>query len=867
MSDVDTTDRLMAMLESARELNVRAQWQRAENAYVGLLRRLDRLPPAPSRRVHETWTTLRVRALLGLSTCVFARTGSLEDALEICDRASVAVGEGKVPSLSGAVLGQRSVLLHRGGRPKDALELATRALLTLDGTHHRDVGTVLLNRGNVHVELSRFDDALADYEAAHEHFSGLGHPVLVAIARHNIGWVRHVQGDLPGALQAMSEAASAAPEWDDGISMLGRAEVLFEAGLWEESEQVLAEAIPRLAASRYRLDRAEAEFYRARCLLGLRDFAEARRVAGIARRRFERAGHVPRAILARVLEHQAELTQVRAGLAPSRALARRRANEAIELAQRGALGGAVMGYDPGAAARIIAAHWAIVAGDHDEGSRVLAALPRTLRGAPLTLRLQHLAVLAELSFASGRREDGLRAVRRGFRLLAEHRSRLGTAESVAAAAVHGVQLHWVDRGAALASGSPAALFDAMERARATFAGPGRVTPPADAEAAELLTQARALLVQARELPENGAAREQREDLTRRARRLQERVRERSWRQSGDSAAVRAATAREVNAALRSSATGAVVANFVSSGGLVRAVRLDGARPELLTLGTTQEIAERVRRARADMDVLSNALIPVVMRSAASGSLARALDWLDETLIAPLRADGPLHLTVRDILLAIPWSALPSRRGLRTWVNSWVDHQPDSSRSPSDDVLVIAGPDLRASTEEAELVAAAWGEARLLVGADATCEKTLAALSSARIIHLAAHGTHESENPLFSSLRLADGPLFAYELDGVDLRGAIVVLSACEAGLSTVRIGGESLGLTSVLLRLGARAVIASVAALRDDVAARVMPALHAELRAGAKPGEALARAIVDEPDAVPLVCFGPLVIDAGQGHR
>ncbi len=130
-----------------------------------------------------------------------------------------------------------------------------------------------------------------------------------------------------------------------------------------------------------------------------------------------------------------------------------------------------------------------------------------------------------------------------------------------------------------------------------------------------------------------------------------------------------------------------------------------------------------------------------------------------------------------------------------------------------------------------------------------------------VVHLAAHGTHETDNPLFSSLRLADGPLFAHELDGTDLHGVVVVLSACEVGLSTPRIGGESLGLTSVLLRLGARAVIASVAPLRDDVvAARVMPSLHAELRDGAMPGTALARAVADEPEPVPLVCFGPLAL-------
>ncbi len=157
---------------------------------------------------------------------------------------------------------------------------------------------------------------------------------------------------------------------------------------------------------------------------------------------------------------------------------------------------------------------------------------------------------------------------------------------------------------------------------------------------------------------------------------------------------------------------------------------------------------------------------------------------------------------------------------------------------TDEALVIVGPGLRFSGAEAKLVASVWEGAEALAGEEATCEAVVDGLRTAGVVHLAAHGTHETDNPLFSSLRLADGPLFAHELDGTDLHGVVVVLSACEVGLSTPRIGGESLGLTSVLLRLGARAVIASVAPLRDDVAARVMPSLPAELRDGAMPGTA-----------------------------
>ncbi|MNW57624.1 CHAT domain protein [compost metagenome] len=249
-----------------------------------------------------------------------------------------------------------------------------------------------------------------------------------------------------------------------------------------------------------------------------------------------------------------------------------------------------------------------------------------------------------------------------------------------------------------------------------------------------------------------------------------------------------------------------------------------------------------------------------MRAAARASLERGLAWLDRELLAPIDAQGDLHVAARDLLLAVPWSSLPSRVGRRTWVNSWIDLQEAAPVPADPDVVVVAGPGLRAAEAEAEAVAGAWGSATLLSGEDATCAATIERLPGAGVVHLATHGKHETDNPLFSSLRLADGPLFAHELDGVDLRGAVVVLSACEAGLSSVRIGGEPLGLTSVLLRLGARAVVASVAPLRDDVAARVMPEFHGELRAGATPGEALATAVASEDEPVPLVCFGPLAL-------
>jgi CHAT domain-containing protein len=74
--------------------------------------------------------------------------------------------------------------------------------------------------------------------------------------------------------------------------------------------------------------------------------------------------------------------------------------------------------------------------------------------------------------------------------------------------------------------------------------------------------------------------------------------------------------------------------------------------------------------------------------------------------------------------------------------------------------------------------------------------------------VAAHGVHQPENPLFSSIRMVDGPVFAHELEQAARAPEHVVLSACEVGLATIRPGDEPLGLASVLLHLGTRSVVA-----------------------------------------------------------
>ncbi|MFJ3403491.1 CHAT domain-containing protein [Promicromonospora sp. NPDC090134] len=723
-------------------------------------------------------------------------------------------------------------------------------------TDHRDLATIYLNIGSVHSELGAFGDALQAYEAAHEHAVTLGNARFVSWSLYSLGYAQYTLGNLPGALESMERAVGHAFDWDDGIPELGRAEVLFESGLLVDAEQLLATAAERLSQAALRLEHAEAEWFRARALMGLLRFDDARAQAAQARRRFERGGQWSMAALARVLELEASLTEaVRNPGGPSRGATRRGAREAMVVAEAGDAAGPTLGYHPGHAARLVAARWLVLAGDLDAARDVLADLPRGMVSAPLTMRVQHYTVQAELAFATDDRARGLRAVRAGLGLLADHRSRLGSVESVTAAAAHGVDLTRVDVEAAVRTGRPAVLFDALERGRATFAGTGRVTPPDDPEAAALLTEARGLLARAREL--GAGESKERERLTRRAGRIQGEVRERSWRHAGNAGAVqRPVTAREVRGVLAAGNNGSVVASFLVIDDVLRCVRVDAAGVTTVDIGPADDVIERVRRLSADFAMAANDLIPAPLRAAATASLARNLKALDTVLLAPLHADGDLYVVAREPLLSVPWAALPSRSGLRTSVNSYVARGRTHARPTGErKLLAAAGPGVRHGATEARAVGEQWPGATVLTGKDAVTEQVRTALATHDVVHLATHGQHDADNPLFASIELADGPLFAHELDGTPLPGSVVILSSCEVGGSSQVLGGELLGLTSVLLRLGARAVIASVAKLSDELAARVMPRLHAHLRESDDPEAALAAALRDVAEPVPLVCF------------
>jgi hypothetical protein len=244
-------------------------------------------------------------------------------------------------------------------------------------------------------------------------------------------------------------------------------------------------------------------------------------------------------------------------------------------------------------------------------------------------------------------------------------------------------------------------------------------------------------------------------------------------------------------------------------------------------------------------------------------LASRLGHLDALLVAPLAdlvGDRRLVLTPSGVLAGVPWGLLPGLHGRPVTVarsaTSWLQRRVSPLRLRT--AGFVAGP--RVARAAAEVLAAAqrWDAPEVLVGESATAVAVTDLAARVDVLHVSAHGRHSAENPLFSGVELVDGPWFGYDIDQLTEVPEVVLLSACEVGRSQVRFGEELVGMTTAWLHAGARWVIASAAAVHDDVAHDVLVAVHRGLDAGQDPASALAAALPAVTDAAPpapFVCF------------
>jgi tetratricopeptide (TPR) repeat protein len=746
--------------------------------------------------------------------------------------------------------GQRALIHFRGGRFAEALaefDAAARTFTRLPGL---DRCRLLINRGALYVEMGDLRSARADLTTCVTLARELGLALVERIAVHNLGCLEFIAGDLPLALRTMDEGMELDGETQAGIAFLDRARVLLAAGLHAEADDTLAAAARQLSRDRCWQDVGEVELTRAESALLAGDVPAARRLAARARDRFRRHGNAR-------WRRNAELVLLQADATAGRP-AGRLVPPALRLAEEFSADGFGL---QARTARLLAAENLQRLGRLTEAAELSAQAGAARAADPVSLRLHTRYVRARLDFATGRATAGHRQLRAGLADLAGYQAHFGSIDLQTASAVHGRRLAELDLEVALRGGRPLSVLSAVERSRAVSGRLRAVRPPPDDEVADKLAELRQILdvVASMQAARGSGAVSELSERRRRAAELQRELRARSWQAGGSGEAVRPVGWSDVQARLGAEDTALVC--YVEAGGAIHAVISDGAAPVLRALADADEVAESVRRMRADLDVLANGYLSGGMLAAIRSSLSRSLDRLDRLLVRSLRlSDRRLVVLPTGGLGALAWGSLPSLAGRPVVVapsaTAWLAAAaPSRCRRPT--VAAFAGPGLARAAEEVNGIGALWPDAAIFTDQVVRRDALVSALTSATVVHVAAHGQHQAENPLFSSIRLADGPVFAYELDQTARAAEHVVLSACELGQATIRPGDEALGLTSVLLHLGTRCVVSGVARVHDDVSAEVMVRYHTLLAEGTDSAQALATACAEQHELpAPFVCFG-----------
>ena len=148
-------------------------------------------------------------------------------------------------------------------------------------------------------------------------------------------------------------------------------------------------------------------------------------------------------------------------------------------------------------------------------------------------------------------------------------------------------------------------------------------------------------------------------------------------------------------------------------------------------------------------------------------------------------------------------------------------------------------------QEIEAVAVTLPDSTVLLGPEATEHALRTYGPSSSLIHIASHGQFRADNPMFSSIQLADSYLNLLDLYRMNLPVDLLTLSGCVTGLNSVAGGDEILGLTRGLLYAGARSLLLSLWDVDDRSTSEFMKAFYDALNQRVRKGDAVRSAMIE----------------------
>jgi tetratricopeptide (TPR) repeat protein len=853
---------------------------------IKILQRALQLLPVASDSAEVV--AVRARVLLSLGW-VQAETGTLADGLVHLGTArDLVTGLPDGPdrlALLGFADQQHALVLVRAGRTPEGIELFSRAIPLLEKALDNPAGDpemlarAFLNRGTTYTLVGRPGPAEADLRRCIELCSEHELPIIKAKAVSTLGDIALLVGDVPDALAHFSEAVRLFRRLAPHLvarTQIDQARALLTAGLAEEAARLLDEALPVLRDQRISQDLAEAEVTRAAAALLAGDRDMAKRSAGAAHRRFVRRGSMAWAEVAALTKLRTEADAALAGLATTATI-----KKAAALAERLANAGLT---DEAAMARMLGVRLALRRGAVDVAETLLSQVPAPGKIAPIDHRMMLRLCRAELAVARGQTRAALAHAKTGFDELGAARDRMGGLDLVCGTAVHGLELARLAVGIVLDGArtdlDARRLLAWQERTRAQVY---RYEPMPAIDDPELASRVAELRTVLRTMQQARVERRPVTHLEQRSVSLQREVNRLGWHTSQWGRPRPVSSPEEVIEHLGDRA----LISFSGPDKDLAAVVVAGGRTKLVRLGAKDAVLETARQLHADLDALAPDELIAPLVTAVSQSARRRIDKLDDLLFGPdgipagLIADRELVVVPFGELYSVPWETLPSLRGRAVSVapsaTAWVSAEEVPQNGGR--VVLVRGPDLPTSATELDLLREVYPDAVVLDGEKATTGAVLSAMDGAKLVHIAAHGTHESANAMFSRLELHDGGLLAHEVARLAHPPTHIVLAACELALSHIRPGDEPLGFAGAMLASGSRTVVAAVnrvghrsaaltmtdyhrrlankpvADLAADLA-ETMTDYHRKVASGMSPARALAEATAEDPLRRPFILLG-----------
>lgn len=692
---------------------------------------------------------------------------------------------------------------------------------------------VLSNRAIAHGYRHEFTAAEADLHEAEGLCRELDLDLSLAIVHGTLGWVRAVQGDVPSALRYFDLAESryrALKTHQLGWLLNDRSELLLSVYLVSEAQEAAEEAVAELERMNRRIAVPEVRLLVAQAAALAGEPGRALDQANQAMREFNRQQRPRWAARARFVVLRSRL----AGDDRSRVAVRSLEKAAEDLSAGGWPVAALE-------ARLLAGQLALERGWTSRGRQQLQQASRARHRGPVLLRARAWYCEALVRRTDGNRRSAKIAIRTAVRLLDEHRAGLGAADLRAYASGHRGEATTLGLRMALEDGHAPSVLEWAERGRATHLLLPAVRPPNDPELARALVELRAVVA---EIGERRRANRASSGLVRRQIMLERDIRDQRRQQRSEGSFQ--PTAPVPPAALSAALGAAALVEFVHLDGQLHAITVIDGRIQLTLLQPLARIQDYLERVPFALHRLARNRGDAANQSAALAMLHHAAQRLGEVLFGPLASklgDRALVVIPTGPLQSLPWSVLPICRGRAVTVSPsaalWF--AGSGPRGTAGHIVVAAGPGLPGAQTEAEDVAAMY-QTTALAGASASAQAVTDALDGADVAHLAAHGHLHLHNPLFSSLRFADGPLTVYDLERLHRPPQLVVLAACDAGRPVVASGDELLGLSAAFIAQGTRQIVAPVTTIPDVQATGFMVAFHRALGSGIPAAAALAQA-------------------------